>query len=148
MAVVAVLAILLAGLTTPQPGVAQEAARFADDARYLRIVFVSYKPGKTAEAYGIINDHFQPAGQAVGLPGPVVIHMQTGQFDAAFFWRLEDGTEELEWRISPERAEFMQSLAAREGGMDAAQALMDRYNGLIARTVSVIGHRHVPEDES
>ena len=63
---------------------AQEPATFGDDARYIRVDFVSYKPGKAGEAYGIINDHFAPAGAAAGLPGPVVIHFQSGPWDAAF----------------------------------------------------------------
>ena len=81
-----ITATLLLLTATSTVSVAQEAARFADDAVYLRIEFVSYKPGKAAEAYGIINNHFAPAGDAAGLPGPVIVHFQTGQFDAAFHW--------------------------------------------------------------
>jgi hypothetical protein len=144
------LALLAAiGLTSLlfTPSIAQEGVKYADDARYMRVVFVSYKPGKAAEAYGIINDHFNPAGQSVGLDGPVIVHFQTGPYDAAFHWRLDGGPSDLEWRVSPESAAFRAALAAREGGEEAAQALMDRYNSLIARSTSAIGHRHVPEDE-
>ena len=142
-----VLAALLALPMFSTTTIAQEAARYADDARYLNVVFVAYKPGKAAEAYGIIRDHFMPAGEAAGTPGPVIVHFQTGQYDAAFHWRLENGTGDLEWRISPNNAAFRRALAEQEGGEEAAQALMDRYNSLIARTTSVIGHRHVPEGE-
>lgn len=126
---------------------AQEGTKFADDARYMRVVFVSYKPGKAAEAYGIINNKFNPAGQSVGLSGPVVVHFQSGQYDAAFHWRLDNGPADLEWRIAPDNAKFRAALARQEGSEEAASALMDRYNALIARTTSVIGHRHVAEDE-
>ncbi len=126
---------------------AQEAVTFGDDARYIRVVFVSYKPGKAGEAYGIINDHFAPAGAAAGLPGPVVIHFQSGAWDASFHWRLEDGLADLEWRRSPNNVAFRAALVAQEGSEDAADEIFDRYDSLIARTSTVIGHRHVSEDE-
>ena len=109
--------------------------------------FLSYKPGKAGEAYGIINDHFAPAGAAAGLPGPVVIHFQSGAWDASFHWRLEDGLADLEWRRSPNDVAFRAALVAQEGSEDAADEIFDRYNSLIARTSTVIGHRHVSEDE-
>jgi hypothetical protein len=126
---------------------AQEAATFGDDARYVRVVFVSYKPGKAGEAYGIIDNKFKPAGAAAGRPGPIIIHFQSGPWDAAFHWRLDDGLADLEWRIAPGNVEFRAALAKQEGSEEAAAALMDQYNSLIARTSSVIGHRHADEDE-
>lgn len=126
---------------------AQDGMKYEDDASYMRVVFISYKPGKAAEAYGIINNKFNPAGQSVGLSGPVIVHFQTGQYDAAFHWRLDNGPEDLEWRITPDNAKFRAALATQEGSEEAASALMDHYNSLVARTTSVIGHRHVAEDE-
>lgn len=143
----ACLCALLLGALQFQVASAQEAVTFGDDARYVRVQFVSYKPNKAGEAYSIINDHFAPAGMAAGLPAPVVIHFQSGPFDAAFHWRLENGMSDLEWRVSPNNVKFMESLAAREGGPEAARALMDRYWSLVARSVTAIGHRHVAEDE-
>ncbi len=126
---------------------AQEAVTFGDDARYIRVVFVSYKPGKAGEAYGIINDHFAPAAAAAGLPGPVAIHFQSGAWDAAYHWRLENGLADLEWLRSPSTVAFRAALAAQEGSEEAADEIRDRYDSLIARTSRVIGHRHVSEDE-
>ncbi len=123
------------------------AARYADDSRYIRVVFVSYKPGKAGEAYGIIRDHFAPAGEAAGTPGPVIVHFQSGPYDAAFHWRLDNGMSDLEWRRSPSTAKFRAALAKLEGSEEAAAAVMDRYDSLIARTVTSVGHRHVADDE-
>ena len=141
--VAACMALFLGAATT----LAQEAANYGDDAAYIRVVFVSYKPGKAGEAYGIINDHFAPAGAAAGLDGPVTIHFQSGQWDAAYHWRLDNGLADLEWRISPDNVAFMAALIAQEGSEEAADEIFDRYDSLIARTSSVIGHRHVSEDE-
>jgi hypothetical protein len=129
------------------PTLAQEPATFGDDASYIRVVFVSYKPGKAGEAYGIINSKFVPAAAEAGLPPPVVIHFQSGQFDAAFHWRLENGLADLEWLASPRNVAFRTALVAQEGGEEAADAVLDHYESLIARTTSAIGHRHIPEDE-
>jgi hypothetical protein len=126
------------------------AIRFGENstpAVYVRVTFVCYKQGKAGEAYGIIADHFQPAGEAAGLPGPVAVHFQTGPYDAAFHWRLDNGMSDLEWQRSPRNVKFMAALAEQEGSMEAAQAVFDRYNALIARSVTSVGHRHVAEDE-
>ena len=139
----ACMALFFGSTTT----LAQETATYGDDAAYIRVVFVSYKPGKAGEAYGIINDHFAPAGMAAGLPGPVAIHFQSGPWDAAYHWRLDDGLADLEWRISPNNVAFRAALIANEGSEEAADEIIDRYDSLIARTSSVIGHRHVSEDE-
>ena len=144
---VSIAAVSMAMFLGSASTVAQEAVTFGDDARYMRVVFVSYKPGKAGEAYGIINDHFAPAGAAAGLRGPIIIHFQSGAWDASFHWRLEDGLADLEWRISPNNVSFRAALVAQEGSEDAADAIFDRYNSLIARTSTVIGHRHVLEDE-
>lgn len=126
---------------------AQEAVTFGDDARYVRVEFVSYETGKAGEAYDIINNHFQPAGASVGLAGPVIVHFQTGPWDAAFHWRLENGLADMEWRMSPNNVAFRAALAEQEGSDEAAAELFARYQSLITRSTSAIGHRHVADEE-
>jgi hypothetical protein len=108
-----------------------------DDARYVRVTFVSYKPGMAGKAYRILSEHYAPAGEAAGTPGPITVHFQTGPFDAAYHWQLENGMSDMEWQRSPNRVKFE----------EAAQAVMDSYNATIARTVTTIGHRHVSDDD-
>ena len=126
------------------------AIRFGDNsdpAVYVSVTFVSYKQGKAGEAYGIIADHFRPAAEAAGLRGPVIVHFQTGPYDVAFHWRLENGMSDVEWQRSPDDVKFMAALAAQEGSEEAANAVFDRYNALIARSVTSVGHRHLAEGE-
>jgi len=118
-----------------------------DDARYVRVTFVSYKPGMAGKAYQILSEHYAPAGEAAGTPGPITVHFQTGPFDAAYHWQLENGMSDMEWQRSPNRVKFRAALAKLEGSEEAAQAVMDSYNATIARTVTSIGHRHVADDE-
>ena len=118
-----------------------------DDARYIRVVFVSYKPGMAGRAYTILREHYAPAGEAAGLEGPITIHFQTGPFDAAYHWRLENGMSDMEWQRSPNGVKFRAAMAELEGSEAAAQAVRDSYNATIARTVTTIGHRHVSDDD-
>jgi hypothetical protein len=55
---------------------------------------------------------------------------------------MRGGASDLGWRVSPDVAKFMNVLARREGGMAAAQKLLDEYDSLIARKVVSIGHMH------
>jgi hypothetical protein len=126
------------------------AVRFGENnepAVYISVTFVSYKEGKAGEAYGIIADHFRPAAEAAGLRPPVIVHFQTGPYDASFHWRLENGMSDLEWQRSPRNVKFMAALTAQEGSQEAASAVFDRYDALVARSVTSVGHRHIAEGE-
>ena len=118
-----------------------------DDARYVRVTFVSYKPGMAGKAYAILREHYAPAGEAAGTPGPITVHFQTGPFDAAYHWQLENGMSDMEWQRSPNQVKFRAAMVELEGSEEAAQAVRDSYNATVARTVTTIGHRHVSEDD-
>ncbi|MDH3415577.1 MAG: hypothetical protein OEM64_04620 [Gammaproteobacteria bacterium] len=50
-----------------------------DDAKYLRVSYVKYKPGQREMAMQIITEHFMPAGKKAGTSSPILaIHFQTG----------------------------------------------------------------------
>lgn len=117
------------------------------EARYVRVTFVSYKPGMAGRAYTILREHYAPAGEAAGTPGPITVHFQTGPFDAAYHWQLENGMSDMEWQRSPNQVKFRAAMAELEGSEAAAQAVRDSYNATVARTVTTIGHRHVSDDD-
>lgn len=117
-----------------------------DDAVYIRVTMVDYKPGMRADALQIIAEHFKPAGEAAGTAAPVAIHFQTGEWDAAFHWRLEGGMADLEWYISPDNIKWMAALAEQEGGKTEAEELLAKYRGMVARSITNVGHRHVPAE--
>ena len=118
-----------------------------DDAVYVSVTFVDYKAGKRADALQLIAEHFKPAGEKAGVRGPVAIHFQTGSWDAAFHWRLEGGMADLEWYTSPNDIKWMEALAEQEGSMEAAEALLAEYVGMISRSKTEVGHRHIAEGE-
>ena len=117
-----------------------------DDAVYVSVTMVAYKPGMRTEAMQIIAEHFVPAGKAAGTTGPTAIHFQTGEWDAAFHWRLEGGMKDLEWFRSPNNVKWFAAFAEQEGGMEAAEALFAKYMSMVARSVTNVGHRHIPEE--
>ena len=118
-----------------------------DDAVYVSVTFVEFKPGMRADAFEIIAEHFAPAGKAAGTREPVTIHFQTGEWDAAFHWRLEGGMADLEWYRSENDIKWMAALAEQEGGKTEAGELLEKYRSMVARSRTEVGHRHIPEDE-
>ena len=118
-----------------------------DDAVYVSVTFVEYKPGMRADALEIIAEHFAPAGEAAGTRAPLAIHFQTGEWDAAFHWRLMGGMADLEWYESPDNIKWMEALAEQEGGKTEAGELLAKYRSMVARSLTNVGHRHIPEGE-
>lgn len=118
-----------------------------DDAVYGRVVVVKYKPGMRSDAMQIISEHFMPAGEKAGTPAPWAFHFQTGDWDAAFTWKLEGGMKDLEWFTSPGNIKFMEALAEQEGGMEAANALFAKYYSMVADQKAEVGHWHASADD-
>ena len=118
-----------------------------DDARYVSVTYVNYKPGKRERAFEIIAEHFKPAGEKAGVPGPLgTIHFQTGKWDAMFVWKMEGGMADLEWYRSEEDIKWYEALAEQEGGEEAAGELIAEYQACIAHAETDVGHYHAPEE--
>ena len=83
-----------------------------DDAKYLSITHVKFKPGQRESAMEIIEEHFKPAGAKAGTAGPIMeIHYQTGKWDAAFIWEMAGGMKDLEWYRSPNDVKWFAALS-------------------------------------
>ena len=119
-----------------------------DDARYLSVTHVKFKPGQRESAMQLITEHFKPAGAKAGTPGPIMeIHYQTGKWDAAFVWEMAGGMKDLEWYRSPNDAKWWEALSEIEGGADKAEAVWADYISKVASAVTEVGHHHVPESD-
>ena len=120
-----------------------------DDAHYISATLVKFKPGKRERAFEIISEHFMPAGEKAGTPGPLgVIHYQTGEWDALFVWELAGGMADLEWYRSPNNIKWYAALAEQEGGEEAAGELMAEYRSLIDEAETDVGHYHADKEDS
>lgn len=148
-------AVLAAGLAVAgfaiSPAFAQESEDGTirlENVTIVEIVHVEFKPGKRMRAMEIIDEHFVPAGQAAGLPGPMhAFHFDTGKWDAIFVWEMEGGFDDLMWYRSPDDVAWFNALAEQEGGEEAAQAVIDEYLSSVANGYSEVGHVHNPEQE-
>jgi len=115
-----------------------------DDARYLSVQYVKYKTARREEAMQIINEYFAPAAAEAGVQGPMmVIHFQTGEWDAAFVWPLKGGMADLEWYRSPDSIKWFEALAKLNGGAEEAEKIIARYQDTVREMQTEVGHHHV-----
>ncbi len=142
-----VIAVSMALLFCSTSALAQdEAPTKRQGVEYIEINYVAYKPDKRNEARGIIADHFIPASEKAGTPGPMLmIHPQTGGWDAIVIWTLEEGMADLEWtQVSPNFVKWKAALDEQVGGEDEGSELINRYRSFIARRRTEVGHYHLP----
>ena len=119
-----------------------------DDAEYLSITVVDFKPGMRTAAMQIIAESFVPATEKSGVAGPILtIHFQTGPWDLGLVWAMEGGMADLEWFTSADDIKWRAALAEIAGGEDEADALWASFQSMVASSVTNVGHHHIPEAE-
>lgn len=117
-----------------------------EDAKYLSITYVKFKPGQRSDAMEMIAEYFVPAGEKAGTSGPIMaIHFQTGKWDAAFIWEMAGGMADLEWYRSPDDIKWFAALAEIAGGAEQAEEIWANYLATVAQAQTEVGHHHVPE---
>lgn len=115
---------------------------------FIDMVQVKYKAGMSGPAAMHINRYFRPAAEAAGVPQPIILHMQTGPYDAVFFWNHGNSMGAFDWPVNENDEKFWAKLAELNGGAEAAQKLMADYQAMIANTTNNIGHRHLPAENN
>jgi len=117
-----------------------------DDAKYLSITYVMFKPGQRESAMEIITEYFVPAGKKAGTSPPMLaIHFQTGKWDMAIIWAMAGGMADLEWYRSPDDIKWFAALADAAGGKEQAGEIWKNYIGKVAQAQTEVGHHHVPD---
>lgn len=92
------------------------------------ITFVKFKPGHKDAAVKIIHDYFVKADQNAGIDPPVIaLDMATGEYDYVISWKLKEGTDALNWEMSPEDVKWFGELGKMLGGADKAQAKVQEF---------------------
>jgi len=103
-----------------------------------QVVLVNFKPGTTNQAMNIIHNHFEKAGQKIGLPGPsLMMEMKSGDWDLMLVWNMND-IAEMNWSVTPEDESWWKQLAKQEGGADKAMTLWEEYMGYIDNSTSYL----------
>jgi hypothetical protein len=117
-----------------------------EDAKYLRITYVKFKPGQREAGMEIISENFVPATEKAGTNPPMLaIHFQSGEWDAAFIWALEGGMADLEWYRSPDDVEWFAALSELAGSPEQGAAVYQSFMDTVAEMQTEVGHHHVPE---
>ena len=146
-----VIAVGMALIFCSTPALAQDdGPRKRENVEYVRVNFNDFKLDKRNEARAIIADHFVPAGEKAGTPGPMLtIHFQTGEWDTMNIWALEEGMADLEWTStsSPNFVKWKAALDEQAGGEDEGWEVYSRYFATIARRRIEVGHHHVLDEE-
>lgn len=129
---VAALSLLI---STAVPLAAQEMAapKKHENSSWLMMVNVKFKPGKIDDAMKIINEHFAPAGMAIGMTDVRVLHHVGGPWDLTLMFPMPEGPRQLEWAVTPQDAKWIAEMAKREKGMANTMALLNRYADMLAR---------------
>ena len=133
------------------PAIAQEdeggPQTWGEDAKYVNVSFIQFKPGRREEGMEIIADYFVPASEKAGTPGPVmVVHFQSGKWDVMSIWELQGGVADLQWYRSPNNIKWFEALAELNGGVEGAEEIMARWSKSVDESERQLGHYHTGEE--
>jgi len=106
-------------------------AEMRQDVDYYVVSYTKFKHGMGDEAMRLIYDHFWPIDKAIGRK-VIPFDAMTGEWDHIVYFLLSEGTGELAWKTSMTDEEWMSAFVSREGSFKQAQALLQRFDQLIA----------------
>ena len=148
---VSIIAVGMALIFCSTPTLAQDdGPQKRQNVEYVRVNITDFKADKRDEARDIIADHFIPANEKAGTPGPMLtIDLQSGEWDTIDIWVLEGGMADMEWipLSHPNAAKWKAALDEQAGGEDEGSALINRFRATIARRRIEVGHYHVSDEE-
>lgn len=146
-----ITSIIVAGFGLSQLAFSEELPKAGKrmNADYYEIVLVKYKPGMADKAGEHIKKYFIPATKAAGTDGPFAMHMQTGQWDAVYFWKQKGGMGDFDWYMSADDEKWYAEFAKQNGGMEKAKKIWAEYYAMVSTTSRQIGHHHnEPKEEA
>lgn len=111
---------------------------------FVEVLHVKYKPGMSGTAGMYFFRYFNPAAKAAGVAEPIILHMQTGDWDAMIFYNRGKSMARFDWPVDEGDAKWWAALAEQNGGAEAAQKIMADYTAMIDRETQNISHRHLP----
>jgi len=116
-------------------------AERAQNVRYWWVEMVKFHAGKRDRAGELVEQYFAPVDKEMGGQD-IDIHMTTGEWDFITLFPMTGGPADISWLTSPDEVKFMNLLAKRAGGMDAAKKLTDEWDTLVAKRVVNVAHSH------
>lgn len=144
----ALLATVAAFLVLPGPLTAQEEMEpEKHEGPWYEIVHVDFKPGKADDAFNLIREHYWPTEEKAGT-GPVLelVHA-TGEWDATWIWKLEEGPGEFAWKTSPDNIAFQKALREHAGGEKKAEKIEEKYQSYVQDSKVIITRSLSEQDQ-
>jgi len=136
---IAVLAVAGAFFLLPAPLAAQQQEPRKHDGPWYEIVHIDYKPGKADDATDFIREHYAPALEEAGVPGPEMelVH-ETGDWDLTLIWHMDEGPSLLAWETSEDEMAMQKAFRKLAGGEEKAEKLIERYVSYIQDSESYL----------
>lgn len=142
----ATLATVAAFLLLPGPLAAQEGMEpEKHEGPWYEIVHVDFRPGKADDAFELIREQFWPVEEANDeLSSPILqlVH-ETGEWDATWIWKLEEGPGEFAWKTSPDQIVYQKAL----GGEKKAGKIFERYDSYVRDSKVILTHSLEEEED-
>lgn len=98
-----------------------------ENPEWVSMSYIKFKPMKKDPAMGIIENYFVKADQDAGIKAPTVFHFVTGDYDMLVIWEMAEGLETLNYKMTPDDAKWMKSMAKIAGSEEKAMAKMDEF---------------------
>ena len=111
-----------------------------DVTRY-KVYFYKFGPGGKDMARQMIWDHILPAMRKAGVPEPLVLHPEDGEWDMISLYPLPGGYTDLHFNSSPTDARWQSIATSGEKGQQFAK-IVSQLQPLIVRETSLIAHCH------
>ncbi len=137
------IAGLLFLLVFPLAGAAQDlpTASQKPDSDWYKAIDLQFNPGQADEAEQIWREHFQPAGQALGIEMFMFVH-ESGEWDQTVYLPM-DGPGDLAWYVTPSDEEWWAGLAEQEGGAEEAMAMwVSWYSKVAEGNITIVRRPH------
>lgn len=98
-----------------------------ENPEWVSMSYIKFKPMKKDPAMSIIENYFVKADQDAGIKAPTVYHFVTGDYDMLVVWEMAEGVETLNYKMTPDDAKWMKSMAKIAGSQEKAMAKMDEF---------------------
>lgn len=111
-----------------------------ENAEWKNVVHERFDAGKRGRALEIIRGRFMKARIAAGVARPeIMLELATGEYDLMIVWHMMEGVEAMNWELTADNIAWRSALNKQEGRAEKAGALLEKYQGLIAKAKSEIG---------
>ena len=112
-----------------------------ENPEWVAISYIKFKPMKKDPAMGIVENYFAKADEDAGIDPPVTYHLAFGDYDMMVIWDMKDGVETLNYKMTPEDAEWMKSMAKIAGGQDKAMAKLEEFMSYVDKWDNTMARR-------